>query len=835
MKYFLLLLAVSLSFLCRVTSQETRYPVTNYSTREYGRDFHPTNMAIVQDSRGLIYAANGFKLLEFDGSDWKSYPINKEKWILSLAVDSSGVIYAGSQNEFGLFEADRNGMLTYRSLSDSLEPEDFDFSNIWKVHAFSGGVIFQAEEKLFIYKDGRTVAINPETTFHTSFVANNRFFIRQRDIGLMEWKDNSLVKIKGGELFDTTGIFLMVPYGRDNNKIVTGTREKGFWLFDPAADSDTFQPFAIEDPGLLQESVITGGALTGDGSIAVSTMLNGVIVIDNEGHIKDIINSTTGLADNDVKQVITDQSNNLWLALNNGISRIEISSPLSFLTEESGITGSINALVRYKNLLYGGTTTGLIVQTSAKDVSFSPAFNISVPVWSLVSAGGSLIAGTDEGLFSILNNRITKIGDEISFALYFSPEMKLLFSGGPGGLTTYSYDGSFRKTNLLTVDGEDIIGIVGKRGKVDGEYELWLGTRYNGVIRIRIKNDFSGTTDVYNSTDGLPDGWVIPAALNSGVVFETIRGLYSFVDEDIVRATLPDSLKDKEEFIRGEFSPMSIGNERVGKSISFLKEIGNRVWICSDNKAGYLENGDSLVYVSKPFMGIDAGKINVIYPEENGISWIGTTDGLVKYDALTGKNYDLNFQTLIRKVGSIKTDSVVFAGTYRGTDNGGIGIVPEQPSEMITSLSYSDNSVRFEFSASFYEYPEGVAYSYKLEGQDSRWSQWTRENFQEYTNLQEGKYTFIVKARNIYGKESSPAEYSFVVLPPWYRSVAAYIAYALLALIFFWLFVRLYSYRLKRENIRLEGIVTERTAEVVRQKNEIEYKNVALEVSEEGD
>jgi serine phosphatase RsbU (regulator of sigma subunit) len=102
-------------------------------------------------------------------------------------------------------------------------------------------------------------------------------------------------------------------------------------------------------------------------------------------------------------------------------------------------------------------------------------------------------------------------------------------------------------------------------------------------------------------------------------------------------------------------------------------------------------------------------------------------------------------------------------------------------------------------------------------------------NFQEYINLHEGNYTFIVKARNIYGTESIPAQYSFIVLPPWYRSVTAYILYVVIAIILFWLFARLYSYRLKRENIRLEGIVTERTAEVVRQKDEIVSKNVVLE------
>jgi serine phosphatase RsbU (regulator of sigma subunit) len=116
-----------------------------------------------------------------------------------------------------------------------------------------------------------------------------------------------------------------------------------------------------------------------------------------------------------------------------------------------------------------------------------------------------------------------------------------------------------------------------------------------------------------------------------------------------------------------------------------------------------------------------------------------------------------------------------------------------------------------------------------LEGSNPKWSQWSDENYQEFTNLREGNYTFIVKARNAYGTESRQTRYSFKILPPWYRSLASYAAYSLIALFLLWLSARIYSYRLKRENIRLEGVISERTAEIVRQKDEIVEKNTVLE------
>ena len=95
------LAALFVFLFCNAYSQNQIFQVKNYTTKDYGRDFHPANMAVVQDQLGIIYAANGFKLLEFDGKNWNSWPINREAWILSLAIDSSGLIYAGSQNEFG--------------------------------------------------------------------------------------------------------------------------------------------------------------------------------------------------------------------------------------------------------------------------------------------------------------------------------------------------------------------------------------------------------------------------------------------------------------------------------------------------------------------------------------------------------------------------------------------------------------------------------------------------------------------------------------------------------------------------------------------------------------
>lgn len=800
-------------------SQEPLYPVRNFTTRDYGKDFHPANLSVLQDSRGVIYAANGFKLLEYDGHTWSSYPINREAWILSLASGEPGVIYAGSQNEFGLFSPDESGILTYKSLSDSLKPEDLSFTNIWKVCVFSGMVAFQSEEKIFIYTNGKIKTMNPVTSFHTSFSVHDKFYVRERGTGLLEFRNDTLVKIPGSEIFDTTGIFMMVPFGTAP-KVLIGTRDKGFWIMDPGRSPSPFHQFRVEDQELFNKSVLTGGTCAGNGSFAVSTMLNGIIMLDTTGKTTAVFNTGYGLNDDDIKQVIQDRSGNLWAASNNGISTVEVSSPLSFYASESGINGGVNALLRFNNLLYAGTNSGLFRQDNMpeKGTVFIPVKNLSVPVRSMMGVPGFLLAGTDAGLYRYKDGNPVKIDDEASFTLCYIPEQRLLFSGGSGGLKIFSFNGSLTEIKTENRLAKDIIGVVCDTKNSD-TLTLWMGTRSDGVIRLRAYGHQLFSNESFGIADGLPEGPVTPFLVNGNPVFSTINGLFTFIDENTAGENLPDSLKKNPEFLRGFFSSITMGGTEAGSPVSLISETENKIWTCNGGTIGYIEKGQDSISGSM-FAGIDVGKINVIYPENDGLCWFGTTDGLIRYDENTKKDYKTEFQCLIRKVKLHGIDSLLYGGVHYIPTQG------EQP-EQVPELQYSDNSIRLEFAAPFYEYPEKNLFSYQIN--ESGWSEWGKEYYKEFTNLREGEYVFRVKARNVYGQESSSDEFRLVILPPWYRTPVAYIFYLIAGFMVIWAVARVYSYRLKAENIRLEGIVAERTSEIVRQKEEIQRKNIVLE------
>ena len=235
---------------------------------------------------------------------------------------------------------------------------------------------------------------------------------------------------------------------------------------------------------------------------------------------------------------------------------------------------------------------------------------------------------------------------------------------------------------------------------------------------------------------------------------------------------------------------------------------------------GYLTKQEDGTYkvISKPFK-----KFQEVYNENysftEGYTFFNTGLGLIIYDKNYEIDYEKKFNILIRQV--FINDSLV----YNGAKN------KENSKEKV--FRYKENGIKFNYSAIFYEESKKTLYSYKLENFDKEWSEWSLKTEKEYTNLPEGEYTFNVKAKNIYETESTIAVYKFEILPPWYRTVWAYIAYVIFTILIVWLIVRLNTYRLTKDKQRLEKIVKERTAEITKQKENILQKNVVLEQQKE--
>ena len=110
---------------------------------------------------------------------------------------------------------------------------------------------------------------------------------------------------------------------------------------------------------------------------------------------------------------------------------------------------------------------------------------------------------------------------------------------------------------------------------------------------------------------------------------------------------------------------------------------------------------------------------------------------------------------------------------------------PASPDKLL-NLHHDENNITFDYHGLWYQNPDGLFFQYYLENFEKDWSEWSNKTQKEYTNLKEGSYTFHVRARSVNGEVSREALYTFVIRPPWYRSVWAYSIYGLsvLALLF---------------------------------------------------
>ena len=95
-------------------------------------------------------------------------------------------------------------------------------------------------------------------------------------------------------------------------------------------------------------------------------------------------------------------------------------------------------------------------------------------------------------------------------------------------------------------------------------------------------------------------------------------------------------------------------------------------------------------------------------------------------------------------------------------------------------LSYRSDVITFGFAALDFSEPAKNRYAYRLVGLSDRWIEAGTQRSATYTNLGPGSYTFEVRASNNDGVWNPEATtLALTVVPPWWRTVWAYLLYAL--------------------------------------------------------
>ena len=119
-------------------------------------------------------------------------------------------------------------------------------------------------------------------------------------------------------------------------------------------------------------------------------------------------------------------------------------------------------------------------------------------------------------------------------------------------------------------------------------------------------------------------------------------------------------------------------------------------------------------------------------------------------------------------------------------------------------LPYNSNSLSFEFCTLSYEDPDKNKYEYILDGFDLAWIYNDNNNTASYTNLPSGKYTFRVRGANNDNQwNEHGAHIQLIILPPWWRTIYAYIGYFVVSILLFYMLV-FYLVNRSRKKLRFQ-------------------------------
>jgi PAS domain S-box-containing protein len=220
---------------------------------------------------------------------------------------------------------------------------------------------------------------------------------------------------------------------------------------------------------------------------------------------------------------------------------------------------------------------------------------------------------------------------------------------------------------------------------------------------------------------------------------------------------------------------------------------------------------------------VDVGfEPNEFTMEDNGVVWMWGKQRLSRFDPRMPNPPVVSTKAMITSVQFSASNRQLFS-----------------PGPALSPLPYADNSIVIHFAAPANPFGSSVNFEVMLEGAVNQWVSTGNVGSAAFSRLKEGSYVFHVRpvSGTVIGEEALMA---FSVNPPWYRTPLAWVLYVLGALGFVGFAAWLSSYLERREKMRLERVVTDRTrelnainAQLGLQIAETTEKSAALTASEE--
>ena len=429
-----------------------------------------------------------------------------------------------------------------------------------------------------------------------------------------------------------------------------------------------------------------------------------------------------GLANNQVWCIMQEHSGHLWFGTRGGASRFDGKTFTNYTTAQGLVSSDVRAIMQDKsgNIWFGTYGGGASKYDGKRFTNYGPK----------------------QGLAS---NEIMTIAQDKSGNLWFGSE--------GGGVSKFDGNSFTTFTRVQGLAGNTILSII-----QDKAGSIWFGTTGgDGASRYDGKS-----FRTYSISEGLADNYVY------SICEDTIRHIVWFGTNQGLSGLRIDSLGSN----KGSDGMFEIFNNNTGYPIKDLNTnsliVDNRgiLWAaCGDNKLIKFDYDAMNRNPSPLTLQIINVKVN-----EKDMVWNNLSprnNNGAPADSLALQN------EMVTTLGKMFPTSVLDSMRKKNSDIRFDSIARFYPIPVNLVLPYMDNSLTLDFTAIEPDKPKQVKYQYSLEGYSKGWSQPSNSTTAEFGNLNEGSYTFKLKALSPYGVWSQ-TEYKFKVLPPWQRTWWAY-------------------------------------------------------------
>jgi len=825
--------------------------------------------ALLNDREGFVWIATDVGLYRYDGENLLLFMHGDVKRpMFNILEDSIGQFWVGTQNN-GIFILNiKAGLIKHLTKSTGLSNDNIvrmmmdDKGRIW-VSEIPNGVNIIDEKARTIKKFTSSQGLSSDIAFGITEDHLHNIWISTilGGITIVETKNGKLKYLNKAQGLNTnqTGVAL-----EDNkNRMWIGGFAGKFNVIDREAGSIIHydKPEII---GLNGPSIGTLNMLKDDkGNIWAGSFGyngnegNGLEIIEPEKGLFKRINTSNGLNGNNVERIVPDRFGQFWIGTEGGLN---VMNRFGDNIEHTGKT-DITALTEDSRgkIWIGSTAAGIQILDPATGITklFKETNGLASNLLQAIDEQNKKIYITSDGGLDIIDSSMKTlkhmdkhqglINDTLNAAtedrqgrVWLGSSKSLGFqvvdfdkatlyrsghSAGPmdSGVVAISQD---KQDNIWIANALNGVSVIGRGGVMekhmsgvpamakrsdktllaDDRGNMWIGTDA-GVYEVNKEQD---SITVFTTREGLGNENVISLNQHNGRIYAgTFDGL---------TVITPPAL-----------SPLKKWELRSYGDAHGIRKIVNTYNSDAITRDGRFLWGDKgLTIISDPLAsdtmipntyitGLDIFNKRQYFTAQSGSGSIADdTSGNKMNDSIRQSKESPAFSSVSSSQDKIHWDGV------RDAFN-----IPED-----LRLPYYQNYLQFHFAQENAISDDTTWYIYMLDGIDKKWSSRTFNTVSEnYLNLPPGNYSFQV-ASLVRGHWGAPSTFSFSILPPWWKTWWAYLLYILVFIAIVWKFVQYRSRWLKKENVRLEEMVIQRTNELSKSLNDLKSTQSQLVQSE---